>query len=143
MIISIFFQGHYKEFLLVVDNIQRKIFHKSLDDLSHPKAPLAFGRTGRIMTVDFDPQEHKVYWTNKRGVISRAFLNGSSIETVVNSDNYFPRGHEIDVIGRNIYWFDSKYHEIGVCKLDGTYQKILITLNDQPEAMVVDSSKGY
>lgn len=96
------------------------------------------------MTVDFDPQEHKVYWTNKRGVISRAFLNGSSIETVVNSDNYFPRGHEIDVIGRNIYWFDSKYrHEIGVCKLDGTYQKILITLNDQPEAMVVDSSKGY
>jgi hypothetical protein len=105
--------------------------------------PLTLGTTRRINTVDFDPLEHKIYWTNNKGVISRAFLNGSAMETIVDdSHNFYPRGHAIDVIGRNVYWFDAMYSEIGVGKLNGRYQKTLITLSEQPDAMVLDSING-
>ncbi|KAK3741874.1 hypothetical protein QZH41_013353, partial [Actinostola sp. cb2023] len=133
---------YYREFLLAVDDYRRKIFHKSLDDLNHPKTAIPLGNTGYINTVDFDPLEYRIYWTDNNGVISRALLNGTFVEKVIEGHNVNPRGHSIDVIGRNLYWFDTKNKEIGVSKLNGSYAKTLLSLHMKPLAMALDSRKG-
>jgi len=142
--VSNIFLGYHREFLLVADDNHRKVFQKSLSDLSHPKQALLLGKTGYINTIDYDPLEGKIYWTNNKGEIYRAYLNGSSIEKVLGSSlNPHPEGHCIDVIGRNLYWYDSINYKIGVSKLNGQYPKLdLIKLSRKPVAMALDSKEG-
>ena len=104
------------------------------------------GNTGLVNSVDFDPQELKIYWTNDNGEVSRAFLNGSAVEKVlqISTRSIDIDRHAIDAIGRNLYWFNSTPNQIGVSKLDGQYSKVLISLPlaDFITVMVLDSLNG-
>lgn len=102
---------------------------------------MGLGR-GPISTVDFDPVEHKFYWTNSNGEIGRAFLDGSSLEIVVDDSYFSPEAHALDVIGRNIYFLhviNAARGVIVVCKLDGSNQKYLMSMDGKPQAIVLDS----
>ena len=49
-----------------------------------------------------------------------------------------------DWISRNIYWMDTLFDRLMVSRLDGTFQKTLITTGlDAPRAVVVDPNNGY
>ena len=97
------------------------------------------------MALDFDFLEEKVYWTDiTLGTISRAYLNGSSQETVVRGGLNNPYGLAVDPFGRNIYWTDSAEHVIEIASTDGLYRRVLIKDNLQnPRDIILDVTRGY
>ena len=97
------------------------------------------------MALDFDFLEEKVYWTDiTLGTISRAYLNGSSQETVVRGGLNNPYGLAVDPFGRNIYWTDSKEQVIEIASTDGLYRRVLIKDNLQnPRDIILDVTRGY
>ena len=97
------------------------------------------------IALDFDFLEEKVYWTDiTLGTISRAYLNGSSQETVVRGGLNNPYGLAVDPFGRNIYWTDSAEHVIEIASTDGLYRRVLIKDNLQnPRDIILDVTRGY
>ena len=78
-------------------------------------------------TLDASVQDMQIYWTDVTlKSISRAFLNGSSIEHLIFVDFHFPDGLAVDWIAKNLYWTDSELHRIEVARLDGQHRKMLI-----------------
>ena len=81
-------------------------------------------------SLDFSFHDMQIYWTDVTlKSISRAFLNGSSIEHLIVVDLNFPDGLAVDWIAKNLYWTDSKLHRIEVARLDGQHRKMLIWKN--------------
>ena len=97
------------------------------------------------IALDFDFLEEKVYWTDiTLGTISRAYLNGSSQETVVRGGLNNPYGLAVDPFGRNIYWTDSTEHVIEIASTDGLYRRVLIKDKLQnPRDIILDVTRGY
>ena len=97
------------------------------------------------IALDFDFLEEKVYWTDiTLGTISRAYLNGSSQETVVRVGLNNPYGLAVDPFGRNIYWTDSTKQVIEIASTDGLYRRVLIKDNLQnPRDIILDVTRGY
>ena len=97
------------------------------------------------IALDFDFLEEKVYWTDiTLGTISRAYLNGSSQETVVRGGLNNPYGLAVDPFGRNIYWTDSTEQVIEIASTDGLYRRVLIKDNLQnPRDIILDVTRGY
>ena len=97
------------------------------------------------IALDFDFLEEKVYWTDiTLGTISRAYLNGSSQETVVKGGLNNPYGLAVDPFGRNIYWTDSAEQVIEIASTDGLYRRVLIKDNLQnPRDIILDVTRGY
>lgn len=58
-------------------------------------------------SIDFDSVDNRLYWTDVSvKSISRAFMNGSQMEPVVEFGLSFPDGMAVDWLARNIYWAD-------------------------------------
>ena len=97
------------------------------------------------IALDFDFLEEKVYWTDiTLGTISRAYLNGSSQETVVRGGLNNSYGLAVDPFGRNIYWTDSTKQVIEIASTDGLYRLVLIKDNLQnPRDIILDVTRGY
>ena len=97
------------------------------------------------IALDFDFLEEKVYWTDiTLGTISRAYLNGSSQETVVRGGLNNPYGLAVDPFGRNIYWTDSTKQVIEIASTDGLYRRVLIKDKLQnPRDIILDVTRGY
>ena len=76
--------------------------------------------------------------------ISRAFLNGSSQETIISSRVRHPVGLAVDPFGQNMYWTDSTEKTIEVASLNGLYRRILFSSNLQvPSDIALDVTRGY
>ena len=90
--------------------------------------------------VTYDPTEDRVYWTSGFGTVTRAFLNGTSPETVVR-DLRNPIDIGIDHAGRNIFVADQSEDSIVVARLDVPYQTTLLHY-PSPQGIALDSSKG-
>ena len=97
------------------------------------------------IALDFDFLEEKVYWTDiALGTISRAYLNGSSQETVVRGGLNNLYGLAVDPFGRNIYWTDSTNKVIEIASTDGLYRRVLFKDNLQnPRDIILDVTRGY
>ena len=97
------------------------------------------------IAVDYDPSERKVYWTDGRlKAIVRAFLNGSSVEVIVQQNIQIPDGLAIDWIGRNMYWSDAGTERIEVSRLDGSSRRGLITTDiEKPRSIALDIEGRY
>ncbi|XP_072019599.1 uncharacterized protein [Amphiura filiformis] len=130
-----------RDTIFVTDFINVKIWAAPLDTLEFEALPLQ--NIGQPVAVDFDPVDHKVYWTDvRRRIISRAKLDGTEQEVVVGYVSV-PDGLTIDVVNRHIYWTDTGTNTTGRANLDGTGRQIILQDgHDEPRAIVVDSAGG-
>lgn len=75
--------------------------------------------------------------------ISRAFMNGSGVEAVIEFGLDYPEGMAVDWMGRNIYWADTGTNRIEVARLDGQYRQVLVCKDlDNPRSLALDPAKG-
>ena len=94
--------------------------------------------------LDFSVHDMQIYWTDVTlKSISRAFLNGSSIEHLIVVDLNFPDGLAVDWIAKNLYWTDSALQRIEVARLDGQHRKRLIWKDLwEPRELTLDPVSG-
>ena len=87
----------------------------------------------------------KVYWTDVgKDTISRAFLGGSSQETIVSTRLSYPSGLAVDPFGQNVYWTERYEDVIEVASLNGQYRRTLIKDDLQyPSDIILDVTRGY
>lgn len=95
--------------------------------------------------IDVDVTERRIYWSDiKSRSISRAFINGSDVQKIVDSGLMRPEGIAVDWIARNIYWTDSEATRIEVTRLDGSSRRILLWKGiEEPRNLVLEPTKGY
>lgn len=75
--------------------------------------------------------------------ISRAFMNGSALEHVVEFGLDYPEGMAVDWLGKNLYWADTGTNRIEVSKLDGQHRQVLVWKDlDSPRALALDPAEG-
>ncbi|XP_068117072.1 low-density lipoprotein receptor-related protein 5 [Hyperolius riggenbachi] len=95
--------------------------------------------------LDFDVSDNRIYWTDiTLKTISRAFMNGSSVEHVIEFGLDYPEGMAVDWMGKNLYWADTGTNRIEVARLDGLYRQVLVWKDlDNPRSLALDPAKGY
>ncbi|XP_048887171.1 low-density lipoprotein receptor-related protein 5-like [Brienomyrus brachyistius] len=95
--------------------------------------------------LDFDVSENRIYWTDVSAkTISRAFMNGSLVERVIEFGLDYPEGMAVDWMGRNLYWADTGTNRIEVAHLDGQYRQVLVCKDlDNPRSLALDPANGY
>ncbi|KAJ9592050.1 hypothetical protein L9F63_001429, partial [Diploptera punctata] len=95
--------------------------------------------------LDFDINDNRIYWTDvKVKAITRAFMNGSDVEKIVEFGLDSPEGMAVDWVARNIYWTDTGSKRIEVSRIDGWSRKVLIWKNiDEPRSLALDPREGY
>ncbi|PNF27659.1 hypothetical protein B7P43_G15338 [Cryptotermes secundus] len=95
--------------------------------------------------LDFDINENRIYWTDvKVKAISRAFMNGSDMQKIVEFGLDSPEGMAVDWVAHNIYWTDTGSKRIEVAGLDGRSRKVLIWKDiDEPRSLAMDPREGY
>lgn len=94
--------------------------------------------------LDFSVHDMQIYWTDVTlKSISRALVNGSSIEHLIVVDLDYPDGLAVDWIAKNLYWTDSKLQRIEVARLDGQHRKMLIWKDLwEPRELTLDPVSG-
>ncbi|KAK3568547.1 hypothetical protein QTP86_008754 [Hemibagrus guttatus] len=98
-----------------------------------------------VTVVDYDALEERIYWADvKTQTIKRAFVNGTSLETVISGDIQNCRGLAVDWLSRNMYWLSSENEEtqINVARLDGALKTSVIHGIDKPKCLAVHPAKG-
>ncbi|KAG7329468.1 hypothetical protein KOW79_007642 [Hemibagrus wyckioides] len=95
--------------------------------------------------LDFDFAENRIFWTDiNTKTISRAFMNGSGVEAVIEFGLDYPEGMAVDWMGRNIFWADTGTNRIEVARLDGQYRQVLVCKDlDNPRSLALDPANGY
>ena len=91
-------------------------------------------------SVDFHPKEKRIFWTDlDERSISRAFVNGSEKEVIVEFGLDAPKGIAVDRTNGNVYWCDPGLHRIEVANSDGSARRVLIWRDlRQPEHVVLN-----
>ncbi|KAL1122539.1 hypothetical protein AAG570_002869, partial [Ranatra chinensis] len=95
--------------------------------------------------LDYDVSDNRFYWTDVKGkAISRAYINGSHVETIIEFGLESPEGLAVDWVGHNVYWTDTGTRRIEVSRLDGTYRRTIIWSGlQEPKSIAVDPSQGF
>uniref|UniRef100_A0AAY5EZH7 EGF-like domain-containing protein n=1 Tax=Electrophorus electricus TaxID=8005 RepID=A0AAY5EZH7_ELEEL len=110
-----------------------------------------------VTVVDYDALDERIYWADvKTQTIKRAFINGTSLETVISggkSDSPFhPHWHGLVALSHteiishkgNLYWTDHGLNLIEIARLNGMYRSVVISEGlDQPRAIAVHPQRGY
>ncbi|NP_001170929.2 low-density lipoprotein receptor-related protein 5 isoform 1 precursor [Danio rerio] len=107
--------------------------------------PIPLTGVKEASALDFDVLENRIYWTDvSTKTISRAFMNGSSVEPVIEFGLDYPEGMAVDWMGRNLYWADTGTNRIEVARLDGQYRQVLVCKDlDNPRSLALDPANGY
>ncbi|OTF78010.1 low-density lipoprotein receptor-related protein 6-like protein, partial [Euroglyphus maynei] len=131
-----------QKFLLLARRFDIRII--SLDTADYTPVVLPIRNIKNTITLDYDPVEGKVYWTDDELLtIKWATLDGSHQETIISTEIKHTDGLAIDWVARNIYWTDLAIDRIEVARLDGSARKVLINENmDQPRAIAVHPFEG-
>ncbi|XP_051039808.1 low-density lipoprotein receptor-related protein 1B-like [Phodopus roborovskii] len=98
-----------------------------------------------VAVIDFDASEERLYWTDiKTQTITRAFINGTGLETVISRDTQSIRGLAVDWVSRNLYWISSEFDEtqINVARLDGSLKTSIIHGIDKPQCLAAHPVRG-
>lgn len=75
--------------------------------------------------------------------ISRAFMNGSSLQAVVQFGLNNPEAMAVDWMARNLYWADEGTRRIEMSRLDGSARKVLLWQDiHQPRSIALDPAHG-
>lgn len=94
--------------------------------------------------IDFHINLSQVFWSDlEEKTISRAFINGSKPETVIDVGVNFPDGLAVDWVANNIYWTDTSSERIECSRLDGRHRKTLLWRNlTEPHSLALDPGRG-
>lgn len=94
--------------------------------------------------LDFEISDNRIYWTDvKLKTISRAYMNGSEIEKVVDLGLETPDGLAVDWIAHNLYWSDTGTRRIEVVHLEGYTRRVLIWQDlIEPRCLALDPERG-
>ena len=113
-------------------------------DTTKEGEPIPISDIKDVNAVDFHINDSRVFWPDfKLNKISRAFLNGSMSEVVVDIDIQHPDGLVVDWVAKNLYWTDSFLGRIECAWLHGRYRKTLIWKNvTEPHSLALDPGKG-
>ncbi|XP_050407937.1 low-density lipoprotein receptor-related protein 6 [Patella vulgata] len=114
-------------------------------EVNHNIQPIPIQGVKDAAAIDFDINDNRIYWTDiKVKSISRAFMNGSAVQHIIDFGVDFPEGMAVDWVAHNIYWADTGKQRIEVARLDGTSRKVLVwrDLTD-PRALALDPPNGY
>ncbi|KAG8222032.1 hypothetical protein J437_LFUL003952 [Ladona fulva] len=95
--------------------------------------------------LDFDITDNRIYWTDtKLKAITRAFMNGSEVEKIIEFGLDSPEGMAVDWVAHNIYWADTGSKRIEVARLDGASRRALIwEALEEPRSIVLDPQEGF
>ncbi|KAJ8675255.1 hypothetical protein QAD02_011041 [Eretmocerus hayati] len=95
--------------------------------------------------LDFEISKNRIYWADvKLKTITRAFMNGSEVERIVDLGLESPDGLAIDWISHNLYWSDSGTRRIEVIHLEGFSRRVLIWQDlGEPRCLTLDPERGY
>lgn len=95
--------------------------------------------------LDFVISDDQIYWTDvKTKTITRAFINGSDVEKIVDLGLESPEGLAIDWISHNLYWTDIGTRRIELIQLENKSRKVLLWKNlTEPRSLVLDPINGY
>ncbi|XP_044734866.1 low-density lipoprotein receptor-related protein 6 [Chrysoperla carnea] len=96
-------------------------------------------------SLDFDIENNRIYWTDiKSHSISRAYLNGSDVQKVLELGVGSPEGMAVDWVAHNVYWTNAEARRIEVARLDGSSRRTLVWKDlDTPTTIVVDPGRGF
>ncbi|KAL8579462.1 hypothetical protein ACOMHN_026827 [Nucella lapillus] len=97
--------------------------------------------------IDYDVESDRLYWTDsKRQVITSAFLNGTGVQTIIDTGLSNPEGFAIDWLSHNMYFtsYDEDKASISVAQLDGAYRTEIITESKRSKlnSIAVHPKKG-
>ncbi|XP_041474837.1 low-density lipoprotein receptor-related protein 5-like [Lytechinus variegatus] len=90
-------------------------------DLTSVEAPVG---------IDYDYQTNRIYWTDEETKrISRAFIDGSGQEIIVNENQGIgiPQGIVLDLAASRFYWTDTLLERITSASLDGSNRRTIIS----------------
>ncbi|XP_066593822.1 low-density lipoprotein receptor-related protein 6 isoform X2 [Prorops nasuta] len=95
--------------------------------------------------LDFDIGSKRIYWTdNNVKAITRAFMNGSAVEKIVDLGLENPGGLAIDWIAHNLYWSDTGIRRIEMVRLEGCSRRVLVWQNlIEPTCLALDPERGH
>ncbi|XP_011500691.1 PREDICTED: low-density lipoprotein receptor-related protein 6 isoform X2 [Ceratosolen solmsi marchali] len=95
--------------------------------------------------LDFEISDNRLYWTDvKLKSITRAFMNGSEVEKVVDLGLETPDGLAIDWIAHNLYWSDTGTRRIEIVHLEGYSRRVLIWQDlIEPRCLALDPERGF
>ncbi|XP_014229515.1 low-density lipoprotein receptor-related protein 6 [Trichogramma pretiosum] len=95
--------------------------------------------------LDFEISNNHIYWTDvKLKTITRAFMNGSEVEKVVDLGLETPDGLAIDWIAHNLYWSDTGTRRIEVIHLESFSRRALIWQDlIEPRCLALDPERGF
>ncbi|XP_078360690.1 low-density lipoprotein receptor-related protein 4-like [Oculina patagonica] len=136
----------YPGFLLFgeYNNLWQVALHDNATVGATLKIPITKNISSAV-ALDYNFLDEKVYWADERlKRISRAFLNGTSQETIVQSRLSYLSGLAVDCFGENVYWTERYEDVIEVASLDGMYRRVLIRDELQnPRDIVLDVTRGF
>ncbi|XP_054717262.1 low-density lipoprotein receptor-related protein 6-like [Uloborus diversus] len=112
---------------------------------SHNADAIPLSGVQEANALDYHISESRIYWTDTSlKTISRAFMNGSCVETLVEFGLNYIEGLAVDWVAQNLYWTDMGSNRIEVSRLNGTSRKVLLWQNmDDPRSLVLDPNEGY
>jgi low density lipoprotein receptor-related protein 5/6 len=95
--------------------------------------------------LDVDIQDKRVYIADKKyRCITRAFLNGSDVQKIIETGIISLDGIAVDYLAHNIYFTDSENRRIEVARLDGSSRRVLIWKGiEEPRNLILEPKKGY
>ena len=128
------------DFLLyVTDN---KIQGMSLSQyMSRGSVLVPVANTGQPTALAFFAKHQIIFWAdNGVGEIWRMKRDGSDKEKILE-DLESPVSIVVDWVAQNLYWTDDKTDVIEVCKLDGSFRKVVVT-GDLVRPSAIDISPG-
>lgn len=98
-----------------------------------------------VSALDYNFKDSLMYWTDvKLKSISRAYLNGSVLEHIIEFGLDSPEGMVVDWVADNLYWADIGSKRIEVARLNGRSRKVLIWQGiEEPRSLAVDPKEGY
>ncbi|KAJ8003649.1 hypothetical protein DPEC_G00150520 [Dallia pectoralis] len=98
-----------------------------------------------VTSVDYDALEERIYWSDvKTQSIKRAFVNGTTFETIIAGGLVNVRGLAVDWLSRNLYWMslESDEAQINVARLDGSLRTSVVHGIEKPKSLTVHPAKG-
>ncbi|XP_015518016.1 low-density lipoprotein receptor-related protein 6 isoform X1 [Neodiprion lecontei] len=95
--------------------------------------------------LDFDMSDNRIYWTDiKVKAITRAFMNGSKMERVVDLGLETPESLAVDWISHNLYWSDTGTQRIEVVHWNRYSRRVLIWQDlSKPRCLALDPGRGH
>ncbi len=142
---------------LALDIEERKIYWISVTGYGIERANLDGSDREKLVPVDgqgvsLDLDTGKMYWTSNAGTISRANLDGSNVELLIDG-LVFPDSIALDLVNGKIYWTEALSRvrsgpNIGVdgaikrANLDGSDVETLVTDLREPQGINLDIENG-